>query len=254
MKLLGYISCAATIMAGLMACGTHELVTETIDKSRSTAYEEGSRDSLLMEILLEWPIEGLPPVSLQNIQKDLSAAIFGKEYATTDITTAISEYFNREDEEYRRNVESFLAISGSGKDASGIFSWSEMSEGRFLEPYNNLQSYRLYTYGYTGGAHGMDSEKGFTFNLSDGKRITEADLFKREYKPELSRVLTEHLKQAVDKETYDMLFIKTLEPNGNFYLDPEGITYIYGRYEIGPYVSGIVRVTIPWEELKGLLR
>lgn len=241
-------------MVGLMACGHPELVTETIDSSRSTAYEEGSRDSLLTEVMLEWPVEGLPPVSLQNMQKDLSAAIFGQAYATTDIAAAISEYYKTEEDEYRRNVGSFLAISGNDKNTSGMFSWSEITEGRFLEPYKNLQSYRLYTYGYTGGAHGMDSEKGFTFNLSDGKRITEAQLFDREYKPELSRILTAHLKQAVNKEIYDMLFIKTLEPNENFYLDPEGITYIYGRYEIGPYVSGIVRVTVPWEELKDILR
>ena len=254
MRVLRHISYAVATMVGLIACGTPELVTETIENSRSTAYKDGGRDSLMMEIMLEWPVKGLPPVSLQNMQKDLSAAIFGKEYATTDIAAAVSEYCKREEEEYRQNMDSFLAISGNDMNASGMFSWSEILEGRFLEPYNNLQSYRIYTYGYTGGAHGMDSEKGFTFSLSDGKRITEAELFRREYKPELSRLLTEHLKQAVSKETYDMLFIKTLEPNENFYLDPEGITYIYGRYEIGPYVSGIVRVTVPWEELEGLMR
>jgi hypothetical protein len=45
-----------------------------------------------------------------------------------------------------------------------------------------------------------------------------------------------------------------IEPNGNFVIAPEGMTYIYNRYEIGPYVSGIVRVTVPWEELEGLMR
>ena len=62
------------------------------------------------------------------------------------------------------------------------------------------------------------------------------------------------LRKSVSQEVYDMLFIKTIEPNGNFFVDPEGITYIYGRYEIGPYASGLVRVTIPWEKLQGILK
>ena len=117
-----------------------------------------------------------------------------------------------------------------------------------------MQSFQLSTYGYTGGAHGIDSEKGMTFDLSSGRLITENDLFIREYKPELSRILTAHLQESVSEDIYESLFIKAIEPNGNFVIAPEGMTYIYNRYEIGPYVSGIVRVTVPWEELEGLMR
>lgn len=244
----------SALAVSLTACGTPELETEIVESTWSEAYAEGSQDSLQLEITLEWPVKGLPPVAMQNIQKELTAAIFGKEHATTDISLAISEYCTSQTDEYRKNVSDFIRISGEDTEGAGRFSWSETTEGRFLEPYMNMQSYRLYTYGYTGGAHGMDYEKGLTFRLSDGHRITEADLFKREYKPSLSQILSARLPKAVSQETYDMLFIKTIEPNENFYVDPEGITYIYGRYEIGPYVSGIVHVTVPWEELKDILR
>ena len=55
-------------------------------------------------------------------------------------------------------------------------------------------------------------------------------------------------------EDYDALFIKDIEPNGNFLVSEEGITYVYGQYEIGPYSLGIIEVTLAWEELEGLLR
>ena len=48
--------------------------------------------------------------------------------------------------------------------------------------------------------------------------------------------------------------VKDIEPNGNFKLSEEGITYIYGQYEIGPYYLGIIKVTIPWDELGDLVR
>ena len=51
-----------------------------------------------------------------------------------------------------------------------------------------------------------------------------------------------------------MLTTEDIQPNGNFRITEAGITYIYNQYEIGPYVLGAVEVTIPWSELKDLLR
>lgn len=236
----------------LVACGVPELNTEMVERAYSVAFEEGGQDSLQIEMALEWPVKGLPPVSLQNMQKNLITAIFGKEESAPDIDNAFSRYCTREETEYKESITRFMSISES--DETRHFSWSEIKDGRFLEPYNDMQSYRLYTYGYTGGAHGIDTETGLTFSLSSGERLYEKDIFTNDYKQELSRILTKLLPEAVSADNYEMLFIKELEPNENFYIDPEGVTYIYGRYEIGPYVSGIVRITASWDELKGILR
>ena len=68
-------------------------------------------------------------------------------------------------------------------------------------------------------------------------------------------MLTSHLRDAMpDQESYDCLFIKDIEPNGNFKVSDTGVTYVYGQYEIGPYSLGIIKVTVPWEELGDLVR
>lgn len=254
MKTIRYFFAAATAAACIASCQTPELKTENIERSFSSALYDGSADSLHMEIELEWPVKGLPPVAMQNIQNELTASIFGKQLASTDIESSLSTYISKQEDEYRRNVNEFRSMFAEESMNGGHFSWSEMMEGRFLEPYDNMQSYLLYIYGYTGGAHGTDGENGYTFRLSDGKRLTEADMFKTGYRQELSRLLTEMLPKSVSKDVFDMLFIKALEPNGNFFVEPDGITYIYGRYEIGPYASGLVRVTIPWDKLQGILK
>ena len=90
--------------------------------------------------------------------------------------------------------------------------------------------------------------------LKDGSRVRESDLFIEGYEPELARILTERLPESAGSDVYEMLFVKTIESSGNFYVTPSGITYIYGRYEIGPYVIGIVHVEVPWEDLVGILK
>lgn len=254
MKTIRYFFAAATAAACIASCQTPELKTENIERYFSSALYDGSADSLHIEIELEWPVRGLPPVAMQNLQNNLTSSIFGKESASTSIETSISAYTSKQEEEYRKNVNDLRSIFEAESMDGGRYSWSEILEGSFLEPYENMQSFLLYIYGYTGGAHGIDSETGYTFRLSDGKRIQEADLFKSGYKPELGKILTEMLPKSVSKDVYDMLFIKAIEPNGNFYVEPEGVTYIYGRYEIGPYASGLARVTIPWDRLKGILK
>ena len=92
-------------------------------------------------------------------------------------------------------------------------------------------------------------------NRNTGKLVNEADFFIPGYREALSGILSSHLRDALpDQESYDALFVKDIEPNGNFKLSEEGITYIYGQYEIGPYYLGIIKVTIPWDELGDLVR
>ena len=50
----------------------------------------------------------------------------------------------------------------------------------------------------------------------------------------------------------EMLFIQEVEPNDNFYITEDGVTFIYNHYEIAPYAMGIIKITIPWNELEGL--
>ena len=238
---------------GIFGCTAHEIKTENIEYEYSVALEEGSADSLSIGFSLEWPAGGLPSVAMENIRIHITGIIFGKNMATADINAAMNEFTKKEITLYRNSINDFRMMMSS-YDEGMKFSWTEETEGCFLEPYRNMQSYLIYNYTFTGGAHGMDSERGLTFDLSSGRAVTEADLFKRYYKPTLSKLLSEKLKESMDEEAYEMLFIKDIEPNGNFYLDDKGITYIYGRYEIGPYVSGLVRVSVPWSELKDILK
>lgn len=237
-------------------CAMHEIQTEDIEYSYAAALSEGYTDSLLIDVNFEWPVRGLRTEALERICQELNTAVFGNATQTDDLREALEEYSQQENMAYVKsstNLRETMIRSGD-QPTEGMLSWVETIEGRVLEPYRGMQSYLIYKYMYTGGAHGLDSKKGLTFRLSDGEPVSEDDLFRKDYQPELSKILSRNLPKSVSKEVYNMLFVRNIEPNGNFYVDPEGITYIYERYEIGPYVSGLVRVSVPWSELKDILK
>lgn len=237
-------------------CATHEIQTEDIEYSYAAALSEGGTDSLLIDVDFEWPVRGLKPEALDRVRQELNTAVFGDEVQTDDLREALEEYSQQENMAYIKSNENLreMMIRSGDQPTEGMLSWIETIEGRVQEPYEGMQSYLIYKYIYTGGAHGLDSEKGLTFRLSDGEPVTEEELFRKDYKTELSKILRRNLPKSVSKEVYNMLFVRDIEPNGNFYVDPDGITYIYERYEIGPYVSGLVRVSVPWSELKDILK
>ena len=79
------------------------------------------------------------------------------------------------------------------------------------------------------------------------------DFFQAGYRRGLSDLPSRTLPGShVSPRDTSMLFVREIEPNGNFRVSEEGVTYIYNQYEIAPYVMGAIQVTVPWNELEGI--
>jgi len=117
-----------------------------------------------------------------------------------------------------------------------------------------------------GGAHGLETRNYYNFDLKTGKTITENDLFKPNYKAELSELIkkriveeSKEVKEAKDTEPILSLedtdfWADSIKPNGNFYITDESINYVFNPYEIAPYYIGQTEVTIPFNRLKNILK
>ena len=135
------------------------------------------------------------------------------------------------------------------------FNWSDYTTGAVSGFYDDILSYTVTKYTYTGGAHGTTFVKALNLDMKTGEAVTEEDMFKAGYMDRLSELLTGRLPESLENPAdTSMLFEKNIRPNGNFTISDSGVTYIYNQYEIGPYVLGAVNVTVPWSELKDLLR
>lgn len=250
----------AIVSGAMLSCsGTKEVKFDTVGTSETYALVEGGKDSLHIDVSLQMPSEGLDKEVRERIGDSILIDALGENAEGKSAEEAIKGYAADRLKDYRETNLEFLGTEEKDSDGEddgdwGIFTWNFEVEGRYEGEYNGWMSYSLTSYTYTGGAHGGTSISGLNFDRKTGDTLSEDDIFAYGYEERLSDALRSHLKSSLPTEDYDMLFDTDITPNGNFILSKAGITYIYGQYEIGPYVCGIIKVTVPWEEIQSLLK
>jgi hypothetical protein len=114
-----------------------------------------------------------------------------------------------------------------------------------------------------GGAHGLSTSNYLNFNIKNGKKITESDLFSDNYVTKLSELIKVRIVEQSfeDKSNEPILslndtdfWVDAIKPNGNFYITDESINYVYNPYEIAPYYMGQTEVVLPFYRLIDILK
>ncbi|MBO5991249.1 MAG: DUF3298 domain-containing protein [Lentisphaeria bacterium] len=117
--------------------------------------------------------------------------------------------------------------------------WESRTDCKIVYASEKSVSFKIVSWSYTGGAHGMTDTKVGT--VRNGKVMKLDDL------PENIKKLWQ---QALDSHP-DIKTIKEYSADGkpqitdNFYLDGKGIHFIYQPYEIAPFSSGTIDVFVP---------
>ena len=242
MKTFRTLAAAAAALLLLGAC-THEMKTGSVSDERFVPLKEGSEIGLTADYNMEYISGGLPK----------------------DVMDRINGTLIRRDLLYDVSCDGYQADAGSLledmevdlDDAGWMLNWSYSVSGRFAErcKARGWQSYCCSSTDYTGGAHGMFGETWRVFDLATGEEVEQGDLLADDYDEEaLSDLLYEKVLEGLDEEeSADGLF-GTPEPNENFSVSDEGVTWHYNPYEIAPYAFGVLEATLTWEELKPFLK
>ncbi len=122
---------------------------------------------------------------------------------------------------------------------------------------NNLISFYVTNSSYQGGAHGLYSKILVSIDLKNIKEITFKDVFKKDSKEELTKIIQAKLIKIIkDKGGNKSYFFEfdEIEPNENFYVTDKGVQFTYNQYEIAAYSSGLFDVFIPYNEIKQILK
>ena len=117
----------------------------------------------------------------------------------------------------------------------------------------------LNTSSYLGGAHGASAQTYFNFDLVSKKQVTLTQIIENNQKAKLEKLAYHAFKTWVaDSKLADNIAeyeqVWKFKLSDNFYLGKQGLILQYGEYEIGPYVVGLPRLTIPYDQLKGVLK
>lgn len=156
-------------------------------------------------------------------------------------------------------LQTFLSLDKELKALSANHQISLMIKPKILNAGQPLATVVLNSSSYLGGAHGSSSQYYYNFDLKKKKLVELDDILAPKQKAVLKQKAHEEFKRWVidsklanSVEEYEQAWKFTL--SDNFYLSTQGLILQYGEYEIGPYVVGLPRLTIPYEQLQTVLK
>lgn len=111
-------------------------------------------------------------------------------------------------------------------------------------------------YEFTGGAHGNTVRTSDNWNLQTGRIIRMSDLFEGygNYKVLVIKRIIEQANANMEEnpniyfEDYKKLIVENFNPQ-SFNITPDSLEVYYQQYDIGPYASGIIVFSLPYESL-----
>ena len=254
MKTLRIFTAAAAALLLLAGC-THEMKTARVSDEGEEPLMEGSEVSMNYSYNIEYISGGVSEEVKNKINNFIirSEILYDENETGTDVPEACARWAQARIDGYKSDVEDF--IDEYDEDQSWMFNWEFDINGGFQGACEsrNLQSYCMSSTDYTGGAHGMYGESYTVFDMKTGEVVKEQDLFIDDYEEDLAVLIGESLYDDLDEETWDAIYEEPA-PNGNFFVDETGVTWVYNPYEIAPYAMGAIPVTVTWDNLKPYLR
>lgn len=123
---------------------------------------------------------------------------------------------------------------------------------RYLGQNYNIASFEYRTdYFPAGAAHGSYSTSYVVFDLAKKKNLKLDDILKTNVKFNLKQNLFSYNSEWLDAHNITLSDLKVSE---NFYFGANGLVFIYPLYELASYAEGESELTVPYSELRELLK
>lgn len=154
--------------------------------------------------------------------------------------------------EYRQDLGGLVADIEAGRFSPNAAAY-ELECHQLLEvSEKNVLVWKTQLYLYTGGAHGSQVVHYLNVNPKTGAGITLSEVIK----PEMMDTVRDRVraKLAESAESRDIFDLAAVELPSQFRLGGDAILFQYQVYEIAPYVSGPIAVSLTKAELAGCLK
>ena len=118
----------------------------------------------------------------------------------------------------------------------------------------NIISFSIYNYSYTGGMHGIYNVVPAIYFISTGEKIglSLSELIENQNDRELINLMrSKLLRNFTDKDFFDFYSIKLSDI---YDITPSGVKFIWPLYKIADYAQGIIEIDFTYLELKPFIR
>ena len=167
-----------------------------------------------------------------------------------------SALLNQARDQYFKNYK--YSNEGIYEEGAASFNWEKIQEIRIMHNEHDILSVENYTYGFTGGAHGLSVSKFRVVDLKDGHQITLDEIFRDDYQNDLRDIINFEAQKMYNLERGQSLgdagfFTQTIDPSENFYMTKDGLGFYYNQYEVAPFALGPINIFINYRELRRIL-
>ena len=215
-----------------------------------------------VEIDFNFPKSFKNKEDLARLQEIFNGTFFNDElYGALSAKEALDIYLEKYTQEYRELGNQYYEDMGNLEgDNQPSWYWYQLHKSNeILFEDENILSYSVSHATYTGGAHGSLQVLYYTVNLDRLTTITEEDIFTPNYQQFLTTKIIDNLMKKYQANTPEELLnegffdVNDIAPNNNFWINNEGVHYVYNQYEIAPYSMGPIEVTIPYEDIQSII-
>lgn len=198
---------------------------------------------------------------IQAIQRELNYALIDEDSLQNSLTSELIEQYAAEYiAEYIEEIKKDFSF---WKDAdTPLSSYSKNIEADVIFDEANLISYQLRAIECAEDDTISVIYENLLFDLTDGRKLNEEDVFREDYRDELNKMLTEQLlrsnREATVEELQDRGFwgAADIAANNNFYVTEKGIVYTYNPGEYAEVELGELNIFINFDDLvySGILK
>ena len=273
-----------SIVMGLFFCITFQSCTEnkfivkgeiSSIQADTTAYLiKGNAKSPTCNVIIDYmylhPSADNDSLS-HSINRILQRITFGSNYTKNSPLEAVTSVKKDLVTQYRNKLSEFYTADlKEGMHEDELPSWYNheyniASELKLVR--DSIYNFSVTNYEYTGGAHPNTTIQWVNINANTGKELKKSDVFIEGSDKKIIQLITDHLIAEANKklETDTITSIDGLRENGIllnvdlyvpdfFLITEEGISFLFNRYEIAPYVVGDFQLNIPYAEIENLMK
>ena len=266
MRLSGYLTLLALCVT-ILSCNpsSKKETAETVSDLNSGKLNQenfGNCDTInnsgvSVRINLWMPSDSSQATKVIRAQLDKKVIERINSYADSASVASNPEARNSAKAAYDVFAKNYAAFKKEFPDAPGC--WEVEVKGDTIMVTPKALLYQIDHYSFTGGAHPNSFKSMHIFDTKTGKELEmksfvsdTAALLK---KAEAAFRKTEKLASDVDleEEGYFLSNHRFFLP-ANYTFTRNGVLFYYNPYEIAPYVKGVIKFTIPYAELGGVVK
>ncbi len=266
MKNLLVVSLIGLVVA---SCGTSENIIDEVSdelnipdriasgRAKAYAYNLEHTDSTLSQIDYQYYTPQFSSGVMDSTYKDsvnariVELASMQSPEFETQLLGPLTDYY------FERVVNDFTVDEADDSDDMNMYQWS-MEMGFDIDETQDYVVLSTNAWAYTGGAHG----NGFSFYEYFSKQ-TGLEFGIEYFAADISPLLTVAEKYfRTQQDVGDEISLDeagfwfendTFHLSQNFYFRADEMVFLYNAYEIAPYAAGTIELTVPLEELEGIV-